>query len=492
MSEQLLHPDEAVALVLSFASLADGGVSGRGPATETVPTAKSLGRVLATPIAGRIDQPPFDKSAMDGWAWRPADEAEEASGLPARPLRVREVIAAGDAPAAPLASGETAKIMTGAPLPPGATRVQRVEWAEELWAEDPAAGSASRLAGGVEAGAGGGGASAGEASAGGVVAGAGGASAGKASAGSVVAGEGGGAAAGAGGGWPNSISLVRFTKAEGLDNVIRRGENAKSGDIILTPRVLRAQDLAILAADGRAEVELAARPVVGVFSTGSELAEPGAALAPGRIYDSNRTQLLAQLAGAPCLSEDLGALPDDYEATLASLRHALASCELVVLSGGVSMGDFDFVPRALKAAGVRELFHGVAMKPGKPTFFGVLDAAATPRPSRRRAFVFGLPGNPVSVFVNTELLVKPLVYALQGLAWDGLELALPAAEAIRRKGADRVEFLPVSIGPDGARAIRYGGSSAIQALAGADGFCRLEIGQSEIEKGGSVRVRLVR
>lgn len=434
MSETLLHPDEAIALVISSARPAEGGAGGRAPAAETVPLAAALGRVLAAPVAGRIDQPPFDKSAMDGWAWRPDDAAEEATGLPARPLRVREVIAAGDAPAAPLEPGQAAKIMTGAPLPPGATRVQRVEWAEEL----------------VE---------------------------------------------------PGRGPLVRFTRAEGMDNVIRRGENAKIGDILLTPRVLRAQDLAILAADGRAQVEVAARPIVGVFSTGTELAEPGAPLKPGRIYDSNRTQLLAQLAGAPCLIRDMGVLPDDYEATLASLRGALGSCDLVVLSGGVSMGDFDYVPRALKAAGVRELFHGVAMKPGKPTFFGVLEgdeaapsaaeASQDGKPARR-AFVIGLPGNPVSVFVNTELLVKPLAYALQGLAWTGAELTLPAAEAIRRKGAERVEFLPVSIGPDGAKAIRYGGSSAIQALADADGFCRLELGQAEIEKGGPVRVRLVR
>lgn len=439
MSETLLHPDEAVALVLSFARPAEGGAPGREPATETVALAEALGRVLAAAVAGRIDQPPFDKSAMDGWAWRPADAAEEASGLPARPLRVREVIAAGDAPAVPLAAGQAAKIMTGAPLPPGATRVQRVEWAQEL-----------------------------------VAASAGGASA-------------------AGDGSLSAGSLVRFTKAEGVDNVIRRGENAAAGDIILTKRILRAQDLAIFAADGRAEVEVARRPVVGVFSTGTELAEPGSPLKPGLIYDSNRTQLLAQLAGEPCLTRDLGALPDDYEATYAALRDALGSCDLVVLSGGVSMGDFDYVPRALKAAGVRELFHGVAMKPGKPTFFGVLEggAPADGRPGRR-AFVFGLPGNPVSVFVNTELLVKPLVYSLQGLARQGAELALPAAEAISRKGADRVEFLPVAIGPEGAKAIRYGGSSAIQALAGADGFCRLEIGQSEVREGEKVRVRLVR
>ncbi|MBU1081948.1 MAG: molybdopterin molybdotransferase MoeA, partial [Spirochaetes bacterium] len=259
-------------------------------------------------------------------------------------------------------------------------------------------------------------------------------------------------------------------------------KEVRSGDEILSPRVLSAQDVAILAADGRAAVRVARRPVVGVLSTGAELADPGEALSGARIYDSNRPQILAQLASPAFEARDLGRLPDDLDATLAAVRSALDACDVLVLSGGVSMGDFDYVPRALAAAGVVERFHGVAMKPGKPTYFGTTG----------RSFVLGLPGNPVSVFVNTELLVKTLLYALSGVAYRPLVAPVVAAEAIARRGSDRVEFLPVAVGPDGARAVRYGGSSGIQALAFADGFARLEIGQERIEKGTITRVRLVR
>jgi molybdopterin molybdotransferase len=410
VKETLVHPDEAVRLVSSFLE---------EPVIEEVSLARSIGRILPQPVYARIDQPPFDKAAMDGWAWRPENQAGRDSNQPPGPLRVREVIAAGHSGSGELGAGETVKIMTGALLPPGAGRVQRVEWSQE------------------------------------------------------------------------SGGLVRFTKTETADNVIRRGENARAGEKILGPRLLRAQDLAILAADGRAGVPVAKRPVVGVLSTGTELLEPGESLAPGRIYDSNRTQIIAQLEGGFCTTRDLGTLPDQYEITRDALQDALSSCDVLVLSGGVSMGDFDFVPRALSACGVEALFHGVAMKPGKPTFFGrLVQFPETGQP--RRSYVFGLPGNPVSVFVNTELLVKSLLFSLSGTVYCPLEPVLTMAAALRRKTADRVEFLPVNLSADGVRPVAYGGSSAIQALANADGFARMDVGQTEIAEGGEVRVRLVR
>lgn len=397
MNDSLIHPDDAVAAALSAL---------RKPAAETVALRDALGRVLAAPVEGRQDQPPFDKSAMDGWAWRRAS----GPAIPAVPLRPIGTVAAGHVAPGPMGPGQCIRIMTGAPLPSGADAVQRVEWSSER------------------------------------------------------------------------DGLVSFTRAEGADNIIRRGENSRRGDSILAPRVLRAQDLAILAADGRSSAEVAARPVVGVLSTGTELAAPGEALSGAGIYDSNLPQIVAQLGGSPCEVRDLGRVPDDYAATVATIRSAMETCDVLVLSGGVSMGDFDFVPRALVEAGFGTIFHGVAMKPGKPTWFG--------RNGGR--FALGLPGNPVSVFVNVELLLKPLILALSGLAEVPSYLPMPVPEGISRKGSDRVEFLPVRIGPDGARAVRYGGSSALQALAGADGFVRLEIGQEELEPGSVARVRLVR
>jgi molybdopterin molybdotransferase len=402
----MIHPDEALALLAGFRKM---------PALETVDLAHALGRIMPVAVRSGFDQPPFDKAAMDGWAWHPS--AGEPS--PENPLRIRGVIAAGSDSIVGLQPGETARIMTGAPLPAGASRIQRFEWAETVNAAgrpDPAGG------------------------------------------------------------------FARFSKPESVDNIIRRGENARVGDELLSPRMLSAQDIAILAADGRPTVEVARRPVVGVLSTGTELATPGETLSGASIYDSNKPQILAQLASPAFDARDLGRLPDDFDATLGAVSSALATCDLLVLSGGVSMGDFDWVPRALAAAGVTEQFHGVAMKPGKPTYFGTTE----------RAFVLGLPGNPVSVFVNTELLVKELLCALSGIANNPLIVPVQVADDIRRKGTDRVEFLPVRIDADGIRAVRYGGSSGIQALARAEGFARLEIGQEALLKGTITHVRLVR
>lgn len=391
----MIHPDEALKIVLSCR---------QRPQVETVPLDQALGRVLAAPVASSMDQPPFSKAAVDGWAWN-----SEASGLAPDSLAVRNVIAAGESDQRPLGAGETVKVMTGAPLPPGADRIQKVECAQE------------------------------------------------------------------------SDGAVRFTKPERIDNVIQRGENARTGDTIVSPRQLDAQDLAILAADGRNRVDVAVRPVVGILSTGAELAQPGENLKPGWIYDSNRTQLAAHLSGIAVI-RDFGTLPDDYDATLAAVGSALSQCDVLVLSGGVSMGDYDYVPKALTAAGVQTLFHGVAVKPGKPTFFG----------TSAKSYVFGLPGNPVSVFVNTEFLVKPLLYGLQGVEYRGLSAPVTLSEGIRRGSTERVEFLPVSIDADGAKPVPYGGSSALQALAHACGFVRLEQGQKEISAGSVVHVRLVR
>lgn len=393
----MIHPDEALALVRSFR---------REPTTEKLCLASALGRIMPKAVLAGMDQPPFSKSAMDGWAWQaPAGQA-----MPAGALRIRGTVAAGSKAGGPLLPGQCDRIMTGAPLPEGANRVQRVEWSAE------------------------------------------------------------------------AEGCVIFSRTERESNIIGRGENSRAGSVLLSPRTLRAQDIAILAADGRSEVEVAAKVMVCVFSTGSELTEPGLALGEAMIYDSNRYQLLCQMASMPCEIRDGGILADDYESTLGAVRAALEANEVVILSGGVSMGDFDYVPAALKACGVEELFHGVAMKPGKPTFFG----------RSGRCFVFGLPGNPVSVFVNADHFVKPLVAALCGADYEPLTVPYRMAEAYERHNAERVEFVPVRLEADGAKAIPYGGSSALQALAVADGFIRLEIDQGRMEKGAIAHVRLVR
>ncbi len=390
----MIHPDEALALIeaLEFA-----------PAIEKVPLASALGRVMARALESPVDQPPFDKSAMDGFAHPlPAGATGE--------FRVAGTIAAGGVPRAPLVPGECVRIMTGAPLPAGTGSVQRVEWTEE-----------------------------------------------------------------------SGPGLVRFTKPEKVDNIIRRGENVRAGDTIMTPRRLRAQDLGIIAAAGYAELPVARRPVVGVISTGDELRSAGEALAPGAIYDSNGPQLAAHAEAAGARAIFYGRVADREDALERMARTALSECDVVVLSGGVSMGDYDYVPAVLEALGVERLFHGVLMKPGKPTWFG--------RSANR--FVLGMPGNPVSTFVNFEFFGKPLLARLQGIRYEPPVLPLRLAHDLSRKSADRVEWFPARREGALVRALPYSGSSMLQALEKADCLVRLEIGEKFRGAGSEIDARLL-
>lgn len=389
----MLHPDDALRLIEEL------DVEILPEERKPVRIEEALGRVLARDLAALVDQPPFDKAAMDGFAW---------GGAPAESRAVLETIAAGSLPSRPVGRGECSRIMTGAMLPEGAERVQRVEWTTE------------------------------------------------------------------------SEGRVRFTQEEPSDNVIRRGENQRAGDLLLSRRVLRPADIGILASSGYAEVPVLRRPVVGVLSTGDELRSPGEPLGPGAIYDSNGHQLMAHARSSGCEVRAYGRVPDRESDLEAAVAKALSECDIFLLSGGVSMGDFDYVPRVLSRNGVQELFHGLAMKPGKPTFLG----------RRGKVFVLGLPGNPVSTFVNFEIVAKALLARLQGLPVERPAFrARLSAEVSRRTATDRVEFLPARLDSGVVTPLRYGGSSMLSALAQANALIRMEIGQTRMEKGSDIDVR---
>jgi molybdopterin molybdotransferase len=402
MDGVLLHPDKALALVLQAAP---------EPRFETVALADALGRVLARELASTVDHPPFDKSAMDGFAYDPRH--------PADLYKVSSVIAAGAPSDRKIGQGECARIMTGSPLPPGTAAVQRVE-------------SAGADSSGVE--------------------------------------------------------LVRFTGLEPVPNVILRGENLRSGETLMSPRLLAPQDIGILASSGYASVEVSARPRVAVLSTGDEVCEAGGPLRKAAIYDSNGPQLAAQAKAAGCEAVSYGIVRDDAGALEQALARALDECDVVIVSGGVSMGDFDFVPKSLAALGVERVFHKVAMRPGKPTWFGKRGSKA----------VFGLPGNPVSTFVNFEFLVRPHLLRRMGLTYEPRIVSAALAVPLARSGGDRVEFLPARLerspggGQELVRPIDYKGSSMLNALANADCLVRMEIGVVRLEAGETVDARLVR
>ena len=263
-------------------------------------------------------------------------------------------------------------------------------------------------------------------------------------------------------------------------NVRPRGGDVQVGDVVVEAGVrLGAAQIGALGAAGVAVVECAARPRVAVLATGTELARPGEPLGPGQVYEANGLMLGTALAAAGAEVVHLPAVADDEGAHRAALERGL-SADVLVTSGGVSVGPHDLVRKIERDLGVDEVFWRVAIRPGKPVSFGV----------RGSTLVFGLPGNPVSSLVGCELFVKPAVRALQGLADP-----LPVFEEARlgaslRRNAARDDFVRarVRVTPDGTVAEPITGqeSHMIVRSAVATALVHVPRGEGELAAGSRV------
>ncbi|MCK5170150.1 MAG: molybdopterin molybdotransferase MoeA, partial [Bacteroidales bacterium] len=294
--------------------------------TEKVIFTNSLGRILAEDVKSDIEMPPFDKSAVDGYACRREDLKNR--------LEIIEVIPAGKIPEKVIGKNQCANIMTGAPIPEGADCVVQVELTEEV-----------------------------------------------------------------------DSKFVIINEIPNKGNISYQGEDVKVGTKVLDKGIkIGAQHIAVFAAVGYTEVLAYKQVKVGIISTGDELVEPQNKPALSQIRNSNGYQLVAQVKACDAIANYIGIAEDTPEDTFNKVSKALKENDIVLLTGGVSMGTFDFVPKVLEQAGVKILFDSIAVKPGKPTTFGMAD----------NKFCFGLPGNPVSSFVQFDLLVKPLIYNLMG------------------------------------------------------------------------------
>ena len=310
---------------------------------ETVPTLDADGRVLAQDLVSALQVPAFDNSSMDGYAVRSADVQQIGAEL-----AVTQRIPAGHFGQA-LLPGQTARIFTGAPMPPGADAIVMQEQTEPVST--------------------------------------------------------------------SGAAMVRFlTCAEAGQWVRRSGEDVRTGDTVLKRgQKLGPAELGLAASLGLAQLNVMARPQVALFSTGDELVMPGdvapADMPPGAIYNSNRFFLRALLHRLGCEVSDMGIVPDRRDVTVAALQNAAAHHDLIVTSGGVSVGEEDHVKPAVQSLGDLALWQ-IAMKPGKPFAYGHVRRDTAPG----AAHFVGLPGNPVSSFITFLLLVKPLILALQGAA----------------------------------------------------------------------------
>jgi len=371
---------------------------------ERVGLNEAANRILAEDVSSDISMPPFDKSAMDGYACRMEDLDGE--------LTVLEIISAGEVPRKRVGKGECAKIMTGTIVPEGADCVVQVEHTERT-----------------------------------------------------------------------TKGMIRVTRKSGRHNICRRGEDIKEGDNVLCrSERIRPQHIAVLASAGHITPLVARRPVVAVIPTGNELVEPGRKPGVSQIRNSNGYQLCAQIMTACAIPHPYGIAADTEEALDGVIKQAADKSDVMLITGGVSMGDSDLVPGILEKNGIRLLFEKVAVKPGMPTVFGVSDSV----------FCFGLPGNPVSTFVIFEIIVKPFLFKLMGHDFRPRVVPMKLAENIERKAVERDMWIPVKQTETGdARAIKYHGSAHINALTLADGLICMPRGVAEIRKGISVDVRQI-
>jgi molybdopterin molybdotransferase len=378
---------------------------------ETVPLDEAYGRILAEDLVARVDVPPWDNAAVDGYAVRSGDLVGDATLL-----RVNETVTAGRVASMPVLPGTATAVMTGAPIPDGADAMVMVEDTD------------------------------------------------------------------------GGTSIVRVSgRARPGQHVRRRGEDTSAGARILDMGTrLSAAKVGYAAAVGVAAVPVVRRPVVGLLATGDELVPPGRPLGPGQIYASNSATLaglVRDLGGVPV---DLGVAADDLGSLIAAFDLASRrGLDVLVTTGGVSVGTHDFVKDALAAVGGELAFWKVAMKPGKPLAFGWMGDMP----------IFGLPGNPVSCGVNFHEFVAPYLRTAMGSSRVFLPIVdATAAEDIAEKPG-RLSLVRVILeeGPDGwtCRAAGSQSSGVLGAFARAHGLLLLAPESTGLRAGDRGRVQVL-
>jgi molybdopterin molybdotransferase len=274
---------------------------------------------------------------------------------------------------------------------------------------------------------------------------------------------------------------VRFTGSSVKSNISPRGEDVRKGDRLLAAgRIVTPQDIAVMASAGCDTVTVSRMPQTGIISTGDELVEPGVEPCTGQIRNSNSYQLMAQVARAGGRAEYYGIVPDTGDSALEVITRAIEENDIVILTGGVSMGDFDFIPSFLERAGVKLIFDRVNVQPGKPTTYGL----------HHKARIFGLPGNPVSSYIQFETLIRPLMHLMMGSEWKPVTGMYVTGKRFERKSASRLGWIPVKINENNeVIPVDYHGSAHIAALSYSDGIIAVNEGISVIEAGEKVSVR---
>lgn len=371
--------------------------------SENISVADSVGYVLAENIYSPIAMPPFNKSAMDGFAFKFFPDNNE--------YKLKNLIQAGQISTDCLDNVECVKIMTGAALPIGYDTVVEVEKAEI-----------------------------------------------------------------------NNDSVTFTTEFEKGRNVCLLGEDVQKGQLVLKENtILKTSHIALLASVGLAKVKVYQKPTVSVINTGGEIVEPGNSLSENKIYNSNGSQMLALLKNEGISADYQGIVKDVPEDIRKEIKKGLEQ-DLLIVTGGVSMGDYDFVPKIFKELGVKEIFHKIRIKPGKPLFFG----------THPRGIVMGIPGNPVSNFMAFQLFIKTVIEHLKGnIKYSPVMNEAVLTGDFKQSNAERKNFVVSKITRNGslieAMPINTNGSGDIFSLSLANGVIIVEVGIKQLNKGETVK-----
>jgi molybdopterin molybdotransferase len=370
--------------------------------TEYVDLYHALDRILAEDIHSDVAMPPFNKSAMDGFACRKSDLKNI--------LVVIEEIPAGTTPNKTIGENQCARIMTGAMVSEGADFVVMKEHVEAL-----------------------------------------------------------------------DSNHVRCTLKTSQTNICLLGEDVKVGDLVIkSGEKLLPSHIAILASVGSWLPLVYQTPSVAIISTGNELVEPVVKPGSSKIRNSNSYQMYAQIQQMGILPTYLGIVRDDQDSLEKVLASSLQNFDVTLISGGVSVGDYDFVPKIVGKLGVNIPFHGMNVKPGKHLLFGEKD----------NHFVFGMPGNPVSSFVQLEVMVKPFLVRMMGKSEESVSWYMPLEEEFVRAKGDQLIFIPaIPTGRGTVIPAEYHGSAHIHSYIQAQVIMEIPKGVLKINKGGQVRVR---
>ena len=373
------------------------------PKTIELPITECNGLVLAENVYSDVNMPPFDKSAMDGFACRLEDLKED--------LKVVDYVPAGSLPNKAIGKNECVKIMTGAKMPEGADCVIMVEYTED-----------------------------------------------------------------------KNNEYIRFVGKNTKSNICDLGEDVKVGDIVLQKgRVLNPASIGVAASVGKSILHVYDTPTVALLATGDELVEINHSPDGAMIRNSNSYNLIAQLKQAKAKVNYLGIVSDKKEVLKSAMIEAFEQHDVLILTGGVSMGDKDYVPEILTELGLETVYDKVAIQPGKPTVFA----------HGNGKYCFGLSGNPVSSLLQFELLTKPFLYHLMGHNFKLPFVKMKLDRSKSRKKTEREQFFPVRLENGSAELIEFHGSAHIAGLVDADGFAVFEKGKAQIEEGEEVRVLLV-